>query len=129
VVVDAVVGEQWVTGEATLAALRAQGELGSEVVVALGTNGPVTAEEFGQLMSELEGTSRVVVVTNHVPEPWGETNNALFESELSNYPELRLAQWDNLADQHPGWLYADGTHMPIGGPGAYAWAELVKEQL
>lgn len=128
-VVDAEVGEQWETGVSVLQELRADGQLGAVVVVALGTNGPVSAPEFAQMMSVLSGTSRVVVVTNHVPDWWGEANNALFRSELSHYPTLRIADWDAAASAHPSWLYSDDTHMPIGGAGAQAFAELVKEQI
>jgi hypothetical protein len=125
-VVDAQVGEQWATGESALQQLRSEGQLGAIVVVALGTNGPVDAGQFAQMMSVLSGTSRVVVVTNHAPPSWEAQNNALFRSELSHYPTLRLADWDAAATSNPSWLYSDETHMPIGGVGAQGFALLVK---
>lgn len=127
--VEAVVGMQWSTGVSLLARLRQENELGQYVVVALGTNGPVSALQFGEMMSVLHGASRVVIVTDHAPDYWEEQNNALFRSEMSRYGEDRIADWDALAKAHPSWLYSDGTHMPIGGVAAYAWAHLVKAQL
>lgn len=127
--VDAQVGEQWETGLSVLEGLRASGQLGSVVVVALGTNGPVSVAEFQQMMGALRGVSRVVVVTDHAPDYWEETNNTMFEREVRHYPEARIANWDALAKAHPQWLYSDGTHMPIGGVGAYAWARLVKRAI
>ncbi|HLI44414.1 MAG TPA: hypothetical protein VKU92_08085 [Acidimicrobiales bacterium] len=129
--VDAEVGEQWETGVAVLQQLRSEGELGSVVVVALGTNGPVSVAEFQQMMAVLHGVSRVVIVTNHGPasDGWMEQNNAMFASEVPHYPDAVIANWDRLASEHPAWFYPDGVHMPIGGVGAYAWATLVKEEI
>lgn len=127
--VEAVVGMQWSTGVSLLAGLRRAGQLGQYVVVALGTNGPVTAGQFVSMMSVLKGVSRVVIVTDHAPRYWEEENNALFKSEVRRYPSARIADWDAAARAEPAWLYSDGVHMPIGGAGAYAWARLVKAQL
>lgn len=127
--VEADVGEQWENGVELLQRLRAAGQLGAVVVIALGTNGPVTPAGFAQMMSALRGASRVVIVTDHAPRPWEAANDALFKSEVAHYPKARIADWNALADEHPSWLYSDGTHMPIGGPGAKAYAELVKEEI
>lgn len=128
-VVDAKVGMQWVTGIGLIESLRSEGALGTKVVVALGNNGPVSAEQFAQMMTALRGVSRVVVVNNHLPNSWGASNDSLFSVEVGQYPRARLANWNALADAHPSWFYPDGTHMPIGGPGARAFAELVRSAL
>ncbi len=127
--VAASVGEQWTAGLSELEQLRSEGQLGSVVVVALGTNGPVTAAQFAEMMSALSGVSRVVIVTNHAPVAWEQENNAMFRQEVPRYPTARLAHWNALVSAHPQWLYPDGTHMPIGGSGAQAFAELVKAVL
>jgi hypothetical protein len=127
--VDAQVGEQWETGIEALQQLRDSGQLGSIVVVALGTNGPVSVSEFAQMMSVLHGVSRVVFVTDHAPEYWEEQNDAVFEAQVPHYPTARIANWDAAAKANPSWLYSDGTHMPIGGAGSYAWARLVKAEI
>ena len=44
--VEAAVSRQRDTGEQILQELRSEGRLGSVVVVALGTNGPLTSAEF-----------------------------------------------------------------------------------
>ncbi|MHB1988548.1 MAG: SGNH/GDSL hydrolase family protein [Acidimicrobiales bacterium] len=127
--VHAFVGEQWVSGVDLLQRLRASGQLGAVVVVALGTNGPVSRDQFAQMMAVLVGVRRVVVVTDHAPRYWEEANNALFEAEALHYPAVRIAGWDALAKNNPSWFYPDGTHMPLGGPGARAFAELVKARI
>ncbi|MGH9299311.1 MAG: hypothetical protein ACRDZT_05295 [Acidimicrobiales bacterium] len=128
-VVDAAVSEQWGAGIETAEQLRASGELGAEVVVALGTNGVVTDSDFQQMMAALSGVSRVVFVTNHVPRSWEEGNNAVIVNDATRYATARVADWNTAANAHPEWFYSDGTHMPEGGAGAAAFAALVKAQL
>lgn len=121
----AAVGRQWLSGVALVRSLRAAGELGSTVVVALGTNGPVTNAGFEQMMAALAGTRRVVLVTVHVDRPWQQEVNAVLRSGARRYPRAVVADWATLASSHPGWFYPDGTHLPTGGPGAHALASLV----
>ena len=42
IIVDASVSRQWSEGEFILQTLKAEGQLGADVIVALGTNGPIT---------------------------------------------------------------------------------------
>jgi hypothetical protein len=128
-VVDAVVGEQWYQGVAEAQSLKSEGQLGAVVVVALGTNGPLTWSDITQMMQVLSGCSRVVLVTNHVPDYWQNPNNALLEQAAQSYKNVVVANWEALAAANPGWFYADGTHMPIGGPGAQAFAQLVASKV
>jgi hypothetical protein len=72
--VEAAVSRQWATGEQILQELRSEGRLGAVVVVALGTNGPITSADFDAMMSILAG-ARVVFVTIVVDRPWQNPNN------------------------------------------------------
>jgi hypothetical protein len=129
--VEAVVSRQWDQGVALAAQLKAEGRLGAIVVVDLGTNGPVTPEQFTEMMSVLSGASRVVFVTVHLPAyySWSKSVNATLEAEVPKYPEDRLADFNKSADKNPQWFGPDGVHMPIGGAGARAMAKLVKSQI
>ncbi|HUY30099.1 MAG TPA: hypothetical protein VMV02_03795 [Acidimicrobiales bacterium] len=123
--IEAAVGRQWLSGVALVRALRARGDLGATVVVALGTNGPVTTAGFDQMMAALSGARRVVVVTVHVDRPWQHEVNTVLRAGARRFPRLVVADWSALASAHPGWFYSDGTHLPIDGPGAHALAALV----
>ena len=123
--VAAVVGQQWSEGVAALRQLKASGQLGAVVIVGLGTNGPVTGPDFDAMMSVLRGASRVVFVNVHVNRPWEGPNNAVIAAGVARYHNTVLADWYSLASANPGWLYSDGTHLPIGGVGAQALAALV----
>jgi hypothetical protein len=123
--IEAAVGRQWLSGVALVRQLRAADRLGATVVVALGTNGPVTAGDLAAMMSALSGARRVVLVTVHVDRTWqAEVNTVLLDAARA-YPNVVVADWAAVASQHPGWFYGDATHLPFGGAGARALAALV----
>jgi hypothetical protein len=130
VLVTASVGRQWGEGEAIVLYLKSIGALGAKVIVALGTNGPITDADFDAMMAELGGASRVVFVNVHVDRPWQEQNNAVISRGVTRYPNAVMADWASLAAQNPQWLGGDGTHIAlIDGPGAQALAGLVATTL
>jgi len=122
---DAIVGQQWYSGISDVAQLRSDGQLGAIVIIELGTNGPITSGLFDEMMSELRGVSRVVFVTNYVPDSYEGSNNAIIESGASRYDNAAVANWYALASQNPGWLCPDGYHLSCGGPGADEMAALI----
>jgi hypothetical protein len=123
--VDAAVSRQWETGESILAGLKSEGQLGAEVIVALGSNGPISATDFDDMMSTLQGASRIVFVNIHVDRPWQDPNNAVLAQGAARYPRVVIADWAALADKNPQWFGSDGTHLAIDGPGADALAALI----
>ena len=127
--VEAAVSRQWSDGEQILEELKASGQLGAEVIVGLGTNGPITDSDFDNMMQVLSGDSRVVFVNVHVDRPWQDPNNAVLASGASRYPDVFVADWATLAAQNPAWFGSDGTHLAIDGPGATALASLVASTL
>jgi hypothetical protein len=125
--VDAEVSRQWDSGVQLAQEMRADGTLGSIVVVDLGTNGPVDLQQFQQMMSALSGVSRAVFVTVHLPPSysWANSVNATLEQGVSMYRNATLVNFNALADANPEWFGPDGVHMPIGGTGAQAMARLI----
>jgi hypothetical protein len=127
--VEAAVSEQWAAGEEELTQLKAEGRLGAEVIVALGTNGPITATDFADMMAVLQGASRIVFVNIHVDRPWQDPNNAVLAQGAASYPGVLIADWATLAAANPEWFGPDGTHLAIDGPGAQALASLITSTL
>lgn len=128
--VEAFVSFQWYQGVALVQQLKAEGRLGQTLVVGLGTNGPVTAADFDAMIEAASGVSRIVFITVHVDRPWEAEVNSTLEAGVARYPNLAvLADWNALANQNPGWFYSDGTHLPVGGPGAQALAALVASKV
>jgi len=128
--VQATVSYQFYQGIGLVQALRSEHRLGAIIVIGLGTNGPFSASQFDQMMAACAGASRVVFITVHVDRPWQDQVNAALAAGVARYPKVAvLANWEALAAQHPEWFYSDGTHLPIGGPGAQALAALVASQV
>ncbi len=129
--VEAAVSRQWYEGILLAQQLKAEGRLGAIVVIDLGTNGPVSPQQFTAMMDVLAGASRVVFVTVHLPSyySWSQSVNTTLREGVPRYPRDRLADFNKLADKNPQWFYGDGVHMPIGGTGARAMALLIKSQI
>ena len=98
---DAAVSRQWSDGEPILQTLKADGQLGGDVIVGLGTNGPITDTDFDDMMAILGGASRVVFVNVHVDRPWQDPNNAVLANGATRYPNVVVADWATLAAQNP----------------------------
>jgi hypothetical protein len=129
VVVLAAVSRQWSDGEAILQQLKTSGQLGGVVIVGLGTNGPISATDFDNMMGIVSGASRVVFVNVVVGQPWqGEVNSVLAQG-VARYGNAVLADWASLEAANPGWIYSDGTHLPIDGAGAQALAGLIASKV
>lgn len=129
ITVNASVSRQWSDGESILQTLKADGQLGADVIVGLGTNGPITDTDFDNMMAVLGGASRVVFVNVHVDRPWQDPNNAVLANGATRYPNVVIADWATLAAQNPQWFGSDGTHLAINGPGADALASLIASTL
>jgi hypothetical protein len=127
--VEAAVSRQWYTGVAMVQQLKAAGQLGAEVVIALSTNGPITDADFDQMMSALQGASRVVFVNTHVDQPWQDPNNQVLAAGAARYKNVVIADWATLAAQNPSWFGSDGTHLAIDGPGTSEIAALIASKL
>ena len=127
--VDAAVARQWAEGESILDGMKAQGRLGDEVIVGLGTNGPISDADFDTMMFILAGARRVVFVNVHVDRAWQDPNNAVLARGATRYRNVVVADWATLAAHNPQWFGTDGTHLGIDGPGAVALASLVSTTL
>jgi lysophospholipase L1-like esterase len=129
--VEAEVSRQWDDGIALAQDLKSERILGSIVIIDLGTNGPVSLEDFQQMMDVLSGASVVVFVTVHLPPSysWSQSVNETLEQGVPMYKDARLADFNALADQNPEWFGSDGVHMPIGGTGAQAMAALIASKI
>ena len=127
--VDAVAGRQVAVGIQAMQSLAYSGRLGDAVVIALGTNGPFSRIQLARIVA-LAGGRRLVMLTNYCPYcSWVAANNALIRAGCRQVPGCTVAEWEELAAANPGWFYADGVHMPIGGPGGQAYADLIAQML
>jgi hypothetical protein len=127
--IDAVAGRQVATGLSVMQTLANLGRLEANIVVELGTNGTFTTAQLDRILS-LAGGRRVVLLTNYCAYcTWVPSNNDLMATRCTAARACTVADWEALADFHPEWFGRDGVHMPIGGAGGQAFAELISRSL
>ncbi len=113
--------------------LKAKGRLGSVVVVALGTNGPIADGERyieqTQALLALLGTKRQIFWVNiYAPHlSWQDTNNAYIQKLATERKNVCVIDWHSLVASHPEWLSEDGVHPNEEGTEHYA--KLVRDTL
>jgi peptidoglycan/LPS O-acetylase OafA/YrhL len=118
-VVDAAIGRQTKNVIETTRALKDSGQLGNNVIVHTGTNGPISGKQLDQLMELLKDVPRVFLVNVHVARPWENFNNKLLSENVARWPNAKLLDWNGLADAHPEAFYKDGVHLKPTGMRLY----------
>jgi peptidoglycan/LPS O-acetylase OafA/YrhL len=124
--VDAVVGRQFPAGLADVATRLATGRLGEDVVIGLGTNGPIAPAQFDAMMDLLRGR-RVLVVNVHVARPWEGEVNTMLADGVQRWTNAVLVDWYTFSLGQPELFTGDGVHLqPDAG---LLYAELVAREL
>ena len=124
VLIDAQGSRQALAAIDLLRQYRAAGHLGDVVVVHIGNNGPLTAEQFDEMMGVLDGVRKVLVVNLTVPpnvaNPVAVPNDAVLAEGVRRYPEKAvLVDWYSASAGHPEYFW-DGIHLTPQGARAYA---------
>lgn len=85
------------------------------VIVGLGTNGPVTAEQLRQLRNAV-GDRWLVLVNTFVPRSWEHEVNTTIAAAAKRYPNVLLVNWHAAIENHQNLLWSDDIHpQPVGG--------------
>jgi hypothetical protein len=121
--IDAEVARQFKPLLALATSLRDAGQLGPTVILQLGNNGPVTGDQFDEIMDVLRGAQRVVVINVKVPRPWEAPNNEVIAAGVKRWPNAVLMDWHKQGAAHPELFGDDGTHM--GPTGVRVFVEIV----
>ncbi|MDP8952736.1 MAG: acyltransferase [Actinomycetota bacterium] len=99
---------------------RAAGDLGEDVVVHIGSNGPLGADQFDEMMRNLEDARRVAFVNLKVPRPWEQRNNDMLAEGVQRYPNAVLVDWHAASAGRPELFVDDGIHLQPEGQRLYA---------
>jgi peptidoglycan/LPS O-acetylase OafA/YrhL len=106
---------------------RDEKRLGPDVVIHMGTNGIVQEEDLKPILEELRDRNRVVVVNVRVPRVWMKPTNKMIESLVTQYPNVRLADWNAVSKGKKKYFAPDGVHLTKTG--AKVFGTLVNETL
>jgi hypothetical protein len=99
---------------------RAAGDLGEDLVIHIGSNGPLGAEQFDEMMRELKDARRVLFVNLKVPRPWEQRNNDMLAEGVQRYPNAVLVDWNAASAGRPELFVEDGIHLQPEGQRVYA---------
>ena len=120
-VIDAKEGRQVKEGPDILKTLDSQGRLGKTVIIALGANGPFSAQE-GQAILDVLGKDRQVywVTVCGTAVSWQNEVNAAIRDLASKNKNMHVVDWDQAGPSHSQWFYDDGLHLNPEGQTGFA---------
>jgi peptidoglycan/LPS O-acetylase OafA/YrhL len=118
--INAQVSRQMSAGLQLIGQLARQGALRPVVIVGLGTNGTVTADQIRQLRADLGPHRWLVLVNTFVPRPWQNGDNEVLASAASHDPRVLLVNWLAAIDHRTDLLWDDGVHPKPDGGQLYA---------
>ena len=118
--VDAEVSRSIWAGPDILGDLASRGELRENVVVALGTNGPVDRGVLEQ-MSQVTGKDRNLILVNaHAPRDWIPGVNAELDAFADSHRSVWVADWSGAIAPHTDLLADDDIHPGEAGGDVFA---------
>ncbi len=120
IVVDGVVGRQMAQAPEVLQSLRAHHDLGSCLIVELGTNGPFPASLAESMLRDLGPMHRIVLVNTRVPRPWQNFVNQTLTEVAREVPHTTVVDWYAASAGHPGFFWPDGVHLDPEGARFFA---------
>lgn len=121
IVVDAAESRQVRKGPELVKALKAKGQLGDTVIIALGTNGPFT-EKTGQALIDAIGPDRSILWVKAYGKTlsWQDEVNKQIDSLAEKNTNITTINWPAEAAKHSDWFYNDGIHLKPAGRTGYA---------
>ena len=119
IVIDAKVGRQMSQASAVISRLQSEENLGKEVIIELGTNGPFTKDELVSLIDSLGPNRKIILVNCRVSRPWEREVNSIIEEVASSSPNIYLADWYSESVGKNSYFYSDGVHPNQKGAQLY----------
>ena len=112
-VVDALENRQAATTITDLTERRDTGQIGSVVVIQVGTNGIVSDAEFDQIVQLIPSTSTIWFLTVKANQPWIAANNEAIFSLPARYPNVKIIDWNGRAAEIADQLSTSdgGAHL------------------
>ncbi|WP_145410076.1 acyltransferase family protein [Paenibacillus xylanexedens] len=125
--VDGHVGRQMWQAADVLSELKKNNQMGSQVVLELGTNGSFNSKNLKSVLEFLKDEEHVYLVTVRVPRPWERTVNKALNEAATEYNNVSLIDWNAASEGQDAYFEKDGVHLTAKG--SEAFAALVKNSI
>ncbi len=110
---------QWYQGVGIINEKRARHRLPHLVVLALGSNGPVTSAGIHSALNALPKNKVLGLVTPRGPVSGGGAG-AMRTAAHHHKHRVVLLDWERYSSSHSSWFAGDGLHLTFSGASAYA---------
>ncbi len=115
IIIDGQVGQQLYQVQSQVAQLKAAGDIGSRLIIELGTNGYYSVAQLDDLLSALGPMQRVVLVNTRVDRPWEQPVNQTIAAVARTHPNTTVVDWYDASADDPGGFQPDGIHLTPQG--------------
>lgn len=95
---------------------------GSPVIINLGNNNALTADEIVRVFAEIKNQPEIVIVNTAVPRSWRDKNDEMISNYAKNFPNTAVVDWRAISSGHPEYFAPDGVHLVPEGINAYVSA-------
>lgn len=120
IVVDGKEGRQMSQARDVIDKLQAQGKLGDQIILELGTNGPFKKQQLRSLLESLSDKEQVLLVTTRVPKDWQDAVNANIQSVADEFSNVDVVDWYAASKDKADYFYQDGVHLKPDGSRYFA---------
>lgn len=120
IVIDGKVGRQMAQAQEVVDNLKSNEQLGSRVIIELGTNGAFNTKQLRRLLTSLEDIQQIVLVNIRVPRKWQDTVNSAITKIAADFPNVTVVDWYASSKGKDMYFYNDGVHLRKEGAEIYA---------
>lgn len=114
--VEAKVGRQGTDAPEVIKNLKAAGHLNKNVVLNLGTNGPMTSNTVNNIIDSVGKGHQIYWITAHVPtKSWEKTVNKQIKRAAKKHSNVHVVDWNAQSATHSDWFAGDNVHMNENG--------------
>lgn len=118
--IDAKIGRQMSQAIPAVEQLKNEGNLGSNIIIGLGTNGAFTKEQLASLIEVIGNERKIILINTRVPRPWESLVNEKLKEAASSYKNVVLVDWYSASAGNKAYFEPDGVHLTKIGAEAYA---------
>jgi hypothetical protein len=124
---DSQVGRQLGKGIQILSERKSKGLLSDTVIIHLGNNSPINANQIEALLNLLSDTKRIIFVNLKLPRNYESSNNQLLHEAGAKKANIHLIDWRSNSMKAKNVFGSDGIHLTHQG--AKLYASLISDSL